>query len=142
MSETKPAGVRMSAHKIDNSRLAAGEWVELADEFEGAAIKTHGLTDSYFDAIGRGMQRAARGFGGDLSKVPTSVRRAVNVKALCDTLVDVRGFVDDDGKPLSLDAFKAMLADRDYLAVLEAVTSATSSAGRVKAEETKDAAGN
>lgn len=133
---------RLNATRRNPDVFRDGEWIELDDpEFEGAAIRTRGFTDEYTDARNRATRAATRRHGDD---IPAAVSRNIVIDAfLGHSLVDVRGFEDDDGRPITLDDFKAALRDQPaQIGLYIAVITAAAKAGERRAEEVKAAAGN
>lgn len=134
---------KLSAFKIDSKAVESGEWVNPGDEYDGLEILTRGFTDAYVDAKASKVRKAALGFGGDASKLPNAIGRAITVDCLVKhTLLDVRGLSDDDGQPVTFARFVELLRDPDYSELLNAVVAAAALAGKRHKALLADDAGN
>lgn len=134
---------KLSAFKTDSKAVAEGEWVRVGEDYDDLEIRTRGMTDAYTNARDARHRKAAVGFGGDVSKLPVEIRRRINIDCLATFLVlDVRNLTDDDGAPVTVDAFKDLLSDPDYDDLVTACYRAASQVGKRKADDLADAAGN
>ena len=135
---------KLSAFKTDSRAINEGEWVRVGEEYDDLEIKTRGLTDAYFDAQAAKQRRAAVGFGGDTSKLPTALRRKINIECLGQhVILDVRNLEDDvTGQPITVERFKALLEDADYGDLVTACFKAATQVGQRRAADLEEAAGN
>lgn len=134
---------KLSAFRVDSRAADEGAWLSPGDEYDDLEIKTRAMGDRYSDALTAKRRRAAVSLGGDTSKIPAAVARALLVDSLIDhCLQDVRGLSDDSGKPVDFAAFCALLRDPAYPDLLVAAIRAATAAGNVRAAVTEEAAGN
>jgi hypothetical protein len=134
---------RLSSFKIDSKAREQGEWVSPGDEYGNLEILTRGFTDSYTDARAAKVRRAAMQFGGDASKIPSAVSRAISVDCMiAHVLLGVRGLEDDTGQPVEFAAFVGLLRDPDYGDLFVAAVRAASMVGMRKVADINDALGN
>lgn len=136
---------KLSAFKQDSNAIENGEWVPLGDEYGDVEIFTRGFTDAYFDAQSAKQRKAARGVNGDTGALPTAIRRAINISclvkhALCGDVV--RNLTDDDGVPVTKDAFLELLEDPDYRELAGACFRAVGTVGQRRSADLEEAAGN
>lgn len=142
--------VNITTTRVNSAVSHTGEWLELADEFEGASVHARGFTDAYHDAIAQRMRKAAQRFRGETALVPIALRRVINVECLIthaltgprDGHQGVKGIENADGSPMTFAHLCEALKDRDYMSLLAAVTVACATAGTVRDDDIKAAAGN
>lgn len=133
---------KLSEFRSDSAAIKAGEWVHVGEEYSDLEIRTRGFTDVYFDAQAAKQRRAATGFGGDAAKLPSALRRSINVEALiAHVVLDVRNLEGDDGKPIAKDAFYDLLRNDDYAELVVACFKAAGQVGQRKAADIEDATG-
>lgn len=137
---------RLTATRRNTAALSAGVWVEFDEpEYEGAAIQTRGYTDAYVDARNHGIRALLRRHRAtDAADLPNAEVRALTIECLIThTLVDVRGFTNDDDTPTTIAQFRDTLRDQPAnLALYVAVVGATARAGEIRTAEVEEAAGN
>ena len=134
---------RLSAFKIDSKAVETGSWVRAGEEYDDLEILTRGFTDQYTDAHQAKLRKAAKGLGGDTSKLPIAISRALLVESLLQhVILDVRNLQDGSGQPVTMTAFAAMLSDPDYAELVSACLKAASRVGLAKADDLADAVGN
>jgi hypothetical protein len=134
---------KLSAFKTDSKAIHEGEWIRVGEEYDDLDIRTRGFTDAYFDAQAAKQRKAAVGFGGDVSKLPSALRRQINIECLlAHVVLDVRNLQHDDGRNVTFEEFKEMLRDPDYGELLSACFKAASMVGQRRAADLEDAAGN
>lgn len=131
----------VSRFKRNPQVLSDGVWKkpDLDEELE---IKTKGFTDPYFDKQALRQRRAAKGFGGDIERLPAKLKRQINIESLIDeSLMDVRGLKNGDSV-VSFDDFCEMLRSGDYPSLVALAFVAANMAQEDRDEDRKDAAGN
>jgi hypothetical protein len=136
---------KLSSFRTDSQAIQAGEWVRVDDEYGDLEILTRGFTDAYFDAQARRQHAAARGFGGDANKLPSAIRRAINVECVIEHMVlDVRNLVDDQngGRAIPVQEFKDLLRNADYAELVVACFRAAGKVGQRRAMDLEEAVGN
>jgi hypothetical protein len=134
---------KLSSFKQDAKAIAEGEWVRVGEEYDDLEIRTRGFTDAYFDAQAARQRRAAVGLGGDVSKLPSAIRRSINVDCLIQHVVlDVRNLTHDDGKPVTHDEFCDLLRDPNYAELVVACFKAAGKVGQRRTADLEDASGN
>lgn len=134
---------RLASFKIDSRAREAGEWQSPGEEYDDLEILTRGFTDAYTDARAARLRRAAMGFGGDASKIPSGSARSITVECLIThCLLDVRGLVDDAGGTVTFARFCDLLRDPDYADLFVAAVRAASLVGMRRAADVQDALGN
>lgn len=133
---------RVASFRTDSSAEEQGAWIEPGEEFDDLRIKTRGFTDVYRDAQAARLRRAAVPFGGDESKVPNAVRRAVLIECLVKHVVlDVENLEDENG-PVEFAQFCEMLRNPDYKALVTAVLKAASMVGLQQQADLEEALPN
>lgn len=134
---------KLSSFRTNSKAIQEGEWVKVGEEYDDLEIKTRGFSDVYFDAQAAKQRRAATGFGGDVTKLPSALRRSINVEALiAHVVLDVRNLTDDAGKPVTKDQFCDLLRNDDYAELVVACFKAAGQVGQRKAADIEDAVGN
>lgn len=132
----------LAKFKRDSRALDAGEWVAIGGDFDDIEIQTRGFNDEYTDARAAALRKMALKYRGDSDKITTAEIRAINTAAMAaHCLRGVRNLSDDNG-PVSLAAFLALLPDPDYTDLYYAVLTACAMAGRARAADAADDAGN
>jgi hypothetical protein len=136
---------KLNQFRQNASAIQQGEWVRVAEEYDDLEIQTRGFTDAYFDAQAARQRRAAVGMGGDVSKLPSALKRSINLDCMIAHVLltpPVRNLVDDDGEPVSADAFFSMLRDPNYASLLNACFIAAAQVGQRRADDVTEAVGN
>jgi hypothetical protein len=134
---------KLSKFRTDSRAIQEGEWIVVGDEYEDLEIRTRGFTDAYFDAQAARQRRAAVSLGGDVSKLPSGLRRQINIDCLIQHVVlDVRNLEDDKGQPVTAEQFHALLRDPDYSELVVACFSAAGKVGQRRQADLEDAVGN
>jgi len=134
---------KLSAFKTNSDAINQGEWVRPGEEYDDLEVRVRGFTDAYYDAQAAKLRRAAVPFGGDISKIPSALRRQINVDCLnAHVVLDVRNLKGDDGKDIKVDQFRELLRDPDYAELVIAVYKAAGRVGQQRAADLEDAAGN
>lgn len=134
---------KLSQFRTDSRAINEGEWIRVGDEYDDLEIRTRGFTDAYFDAQAARQRRAAVGFGGDVSKIPSALRRQINVEALiAHVVLDVRNLNHDDDRPVTKDEFADLLRDADYSELVVACFRAAGQVGQRRQADLEDAVGN
>lgn len=134
---------KLSKFRTNSRAIQEGEWIVLGDEYDDLEILTRGFTDAYFDAQAAKQRRAAVSLGGDVNKLPSAVRRAINVECLIQHVVlDVRNLTDDNGNTITAEQFHTLLKDPDYAELVVGCYSAASRVGQRRKAELEDAVGN
>lgn len=134
----------LSSIKIDSAAINDGQWVDI-EQLPGLRVKIRGYTDQFVDAQNRRLAQAAEKFRGDVSKIPNAVRRQLNTALLTEfLLLDVSGLYEDDAetRPVTLDTFKSLLADPDYVVLSRACWEAASQVASGAVEQVEVAEGN
>jgi hypothetical protein len=125
----------------DSAAIESGEWVVLP-EWDNLRIKTRGFTNTYKDSIALRRRRAAQSLGGDESKIPAGIMRALLVEGLIShLLLDVADLEGEDGEPVTFDAFCALLRNPDYEQLALACIEAAQMVGRQRTWDAEEAAG-
>jgi hypothetical protein len=134
---------KLSSFRQDSRAIQEGEWVRVGEEYDDLEIRTRGFTDAYFDAQAARQRKAAVGFGGDVTKLPSAIRRQINVECLIQHVVlDVRNLTHDDGRPVTKEEFYDLLRDPDYAELVIACFRAASLVGQRRAADLEEAEGN
>jgi hypothetical protein len=134
---------KLSAFKADSAAIQQGEWVRVGEEYDDLEILTRGFTDVYFDAQASRQRRAAVGFNGDTNKLPSALRRSINIDCLiAHVVMDIRNLQHDDGRPVTRQEFEGLLRDPDYAELVVACFKAAGQVGQRKAIELDDAVKN
>ena len=136
--------VALSKFRIDSAAVASGSWVTV-DGYQGLRIKSRGFTDEFVDARTRRLAIACKENRCQLDELPNAARRQVNAGLTADFLIlDVDGlFHDDDEKqPVTVDEFKAMLANPDWNYLQRAVWDAAGQVSKDAEGQSADAVGN
>jgi hypothetical protein len=135
---------RLAQFSVNAKAIEEGEWVRPdEDRFDDLEIRTRGFTNAFRDAQNRKLQRAARGFGGDVSKVPTAQQDAIRVECLIDHAVqDVRNLIGPDGQQVKFEQFCSLLRDPAYGELVLACILAAGKVGRIRDDEVEDASKN
>lgn len=131
---------KLSSFRVNAKAISDGEWISPGEEYDDLMFKVRGLTDSYRDSLARKLRNAAKGFGGDQSKIPSTLFRA----AICDALnehvlLDVKNLAHDNGKIVTIEEFRKLLPTVEYTELREAVISAATRVGRNTAEDIAEA---
>lgn len=127
----------------NSAAIKNGEWVALGEEFGEVEVLTRGLTDPFLDAQAAKQRQAAKGFGGEVARLPVATRRKINIDCLNKhVLLDVRGLTDDEGRALTIDEFKDLLYDPAYEELVTACFLAAKQVGERRDDDLGDAAGN
>lgn len=125
----------LSSFKVNSKAIQTGAWVRAGDEFGNLELHVRGITDSYTNAIGASMRRAARPYSNNTTKIPAEVMRKLVIDCIDEhVLLDVRHLEDDEGKPITIDAFRVLLRDPNYPDLVEAVSRAAAQVGVVADE--------
>lgn len=133
---------KLSRFRQNSAAINNGEWVPLGEEYDNLAIRTRGFVDAYWDMQAAKQRREAQKYSGDINRLPSAVRRAINVECLIATvLIDVQNLFDDDGKPVTFDGFCEFLRDPDYHELIVACFRAAGQVGQQRQAEVDDVAG-
>lgn len=104
--------------KKNTTAILDGQWVSvMLSSGDTIRVKSRGVTDAYRNAQSRQQQNAAKGFGGDVAKLPVEMKRTINCRLLAEYVFLDIGDLDDDGRPVTADDIKTIL--RDSVAVVE-----------------------
>jgi hypothetical protein len=134
---------KLSAFRTDSAAIKGGEWIRVGEEYDDLEILTRGITDEYLDAQATRQRRAANGFNGDVSKIPSAIRRAINVECLVlHTVIDLRNLQHDDGAPVTLAQFQDLLRNPDYGDLVVACYKAAGQVGVRRKADSEEASGN
>lgn len=134
--------MKLTSLKIDSNAVDNGEWIR-PDPDQDLEILTRGFTDAYTDSRARRMRAAAKGFGGDTSKVPNAMQRTIITDALLQHVtLDVRGLTNDDGSAVTYAQFCDAVRDAAYPELFGYAVTAASMVGQSKADDLADAVGN
>lgn len=134
---------KLSAFRTDSAAIKGGEWIRVGEEYDDLEILTRGITDEYLDAQATRQRRAASGFNGDASKIPSAIRRAINVECLiAHTVLGVRNLKHDDGRDVTLAEFQDLLRNPDYGDLVVACFKAAGQVGVLRKADIEEAVGN
>lgn len=136
---------KLSQFKQNSRAIQEGEWVRVGEEYDDLEIQTRGLTDSYYDAQASRQRRAAVSLGGDVSKLPSAIRRRINIECLIEHVLltpPVRNLQHDNGREVTGAEFEDMLRDPDYPELFLACFKAAAQVGQKRAEDLEEAKGN
>lgn len=126
---------------MDESVFTEGRRVR-PDPDRDLIIKTKPLGDEYADMQARLQRKAAQGFGGDVDKLPTAIKRQINAKCLIKcALMDVENCVIG-GQELSFEQFCELIQEERGRKLLGLAFVAANMATEAEAEEAKEAEGN
>lgn len=132
---------KLSRFRQDTATIESGEWVTLPD-WDDLRIKTRGFTHAYKDGLAQKRRRAAMGFGGDESKIPSGIFRALLTEALIQyLLLDVADLIGEDGQPVTFEAFCGLLRNPDYEPLVLACIEAAGKVGKQQGYDLEEAAG-
>lgn len=137
--------MKLSNFKVDSNAIENGAWVSPGEEYDDLQIKTRGFTDQYTDGRAAKMRRAAlqAGFGTATDRLSQTTSREILVECLISyCLLDVRKLLDDNGVPVTFDAFCELLRNPSYPDLFTAALKAVGIAGVAKATSIETAAGN
>lgn len=104
----------LGRYQADTKKINEGDWVTLTDYAEGDLdVKVKGFTDAYSDArTAKFRSLAQKKYGGDLTKITNGETRQIVADLLArHCIVDVRNLFDQDGQPVGVDTFKAVITD-------------------------------
>lgn len=122
-------------------RETAAQWVSPGPEYGNLRFLCRPLGFDYIDAQNRRLRLAAREAGGE-DRITSEQRAAINVEAMVETcLLDVRGLTDA-GEAVTFDRFCAMMRAPEYGELASIAMTACGIAGRQRAADMEDAAGN
>lgn len=132
---------KISNFRQDSAAIEAGEWVTLA-EYDNLRIKTRGFTNTYKDAMALRRRRAAQSLGGDETKIPAGIMRAITVEALINhLLLDIADLTDESGEAVTFEAFCNLLRNPDYEQLGLACIEAAQRVGRRQGYDMEEATG-
>ncbi|GFE98169.1 MAG: hypothetical protein ABF979_05515 [Gluconobacter sp.] len=135
---------KLSDLKIDSAAVNDGVWVPI-EQYPGLKIRTRGYTDQFLDAQTRRVAQAAEKYRNDPSRIPNAVRRQLNADLLTEfLLLDVDGLFADDAETqkVTIDEFRALLAQPDYARLARACWEAASLVATGAVQQAEDAEGN
>ncbi|MFY8093039.1 MAG: hypothetical protein ACOVN0_06115 [Niveispirillum sp.] len=132
--------------KRDAAKVNEGDWVRLHledDPEKDAFLRTLGHTDAFRDALARRVGKVAQNYGGNASRIPTAVARAIDID-LYSTLLfkDIRGLEDEQGQPVDFERFCDLIRQPDYLPLFNLCVAAVASIGQMQDEAKETAAKN
>lgn len=131
---------KLSGFKVDAAAHKEGAWVQPGPEYGDLEFLTRGFTDEYRDAMAARQRRAAVGFGGDVTKLPASIRRSIMVDCLTKFVTrDVRNLEDDNGQPIDFATMCPLLSQPAYDDLLSAALQAAAIVGRQTDLDVEDA---
>ena len=112
----KLSDLTISMHAIQD-----GEWVRVDEaEFGDLEILARGFSDEFIDAQRASEARLLRKYG-TVTAIPNAVQRVANAELLRGYLiVDVRNLEHDDGTPVTVQEFHAMLDHPKYTRLSDA----------------------
>ncbi len=132
----------LKSFRVDAKAREEGEWIEVGEEWLDLEVRVRGLTDRYHDTVAARSRAAARSLGGDTSKLPTAVARAIVINALCEhVLLDVRNLKDGD-QEIGIERFKQILHEPEYYDLVMGVLRATQKVGQARVKDMTEALGN
>jgi len=131
----------LASRKRNSVAFTEGAW-KTPDPDMDLRIKTRGFTDEYHDLQAAKQRKAAKGFGGDTSKLPVALTRSINIECLIKCcLLDVQ-MTDDDGNTVTFDEFCDAIRDPDYVDLANAAFSAAGMVTSERESDVKEAEGN
>jgi len=131
---------KLSRFRTDSRAIDEGEWITL-DEWDGIRILTRGWNDDYADAQARQQRQAALGMGGNTDRLPSAIKRKINVECLIrHVLRDVDNLTDDDGRKIEFAEFCDLLRNPDYADLVLACFAAASQVGQRRSFDIEEAA--
>lgn len=135
---------KLSDFRSDTRAIQDGAWVRVNEAiYDDLDIRTRGYTDDFVDAQTARLTRAAEPYGGDRDRIPNAIRRTINANLLREFLVlDVRNLADDDGKPLTQEAFLLLLDNPAYHRLSRACFEAAGRVTTQSAAQVEAAVGN
>lgn len=138
--------------KIKRRTAPDGEWVTINEEGEPFQVLLRPPGPAYYDRVHELRDMAARrlnrerprsGFSYTADTIPPSEANAVVAKALGEhVILGVAGAEDDNGAAISVDTFKDMIADPQYIEVLIMVIAAGNVLAARQSDTRSDAEGN
>lgn len=141
-TETKNLNAASLDHLlIDENVFTEGKWVQ-PDPDLPLRIRTKPLGDAYADKQARLQRKAAQGFNGDTSRLPTAIKRQINATCLIETaLLEVEGCVIG-GQELSFEEFCDLILQPRGQKLLGLAFTAANMVTEEQAEELEEAKGN
>jgi hypothetical protein len=119
--------VSLREFRTDTKAVNDGEWVPLR-QYGDLEIQSRGFTDDFVDAQTERLAKAAEPYQNNAARVPNSALRQLNASLLEDHLIiGVRNLVDENGEPVTLQAFHALLYDPAYNKLMRACWDAAQS---------------
>jgi len=132
----------LSSFKRNSVAFLEGAWKRPDPERPDFEIRTRGFTDRYHDLQAAKQRKAAKGFGGDVNKLPVATTRRINIDCLiAECLLDVK-LTDDDKQPVTFEEFCEALRDPDQVDLQNAAFTAAGMVTNERAADAKEAAGN
>jgi hypothetical protein len=137
------AVVSLAEFRADTRAIQDGAWIRVNEAAYGDLdIMTRGFTDEFVDAQNARLAKAAEPYGGDRSRIPNAEQRRINATLLRDFLViDVRNLMND-GQPVEVEAFHALLFDPAFTRLARACWDAASRVTARSQAQMEAAAGN
>lgn len=131
----------LASYKRNSKVKAEGVWKQ-PDPDRDLRIKSRGYPDEYHDLQAAKQKKAAKGFGGDTSKLPVAMTRKINVECLIATsLIDVE-MKDDDGNAVTFEEFCDALRDPDNVDLINLAFASANMADSEREDDLKEASGN
>jgi hypothetical protein len=136
--------VKLSDFRSDTKAIQDGVWVRVDERNYGdLEILSRGSTDEFIDASADRWAKAAEKYGGDRSRIPNSEGRKIQASLFEDYLIlDVRNLSDDDGNPVDVRTFHAMLYDPQFQKLSNACRDAVAKVNARQGEQTGQAEKN
>lgn len=118
----------IGAFRLNKDAIAEGEWIEVGADDAKFEIRARGAVSAYRDGLAALREEAARKHnrkarGGETAvtpdRLPPTIDDQCQGMALADHIVlDVRGLDHDDGKPVTVEEYRAMLRDAETYGML------------------------
>lgn len=126
---------------IDEDAFSEGRWIQ-PDPDRPLKIKTKAIGDDFYDAQARRQRSAAKGFGGDVNKLPAAMTRTINANCLIEfCLVDVKNCVIG-GRGHSFEEFCELIREKRGQKLLGLAFTAANMAAEARTDELEEAEGN
>lgn len=133
---------KLAALRQNNALLRAGDWVDLGPDWDDLRLRVRGQGPRYHDARARLIARAAKDHGDDETQIPDDQLNLITAQAAADhLLLDVDGLEDGDQR-VTVDRYRQLMLDPDYLTLVSAVLVASDRLARRARQEARDAEGN
>lgn len=133
---------KLGEFRTNARKLREGDWVEMGEDWDGLRLKVRAQSRPYFDTRARGMQRAAKEWGGEEARIPEEVVDRITAEAAGEhLLIDVAELLDAQGQPVTAERYRELMLNPDYQPLVVAVLVASDRLARRARAEAREAEG-